>query len=102
MIINRPLEPLPPGTSSDLQVLIRAVLNKDKESRPNIFQLANLGFIKEKIMEFIENHNCKDEVMHFYDMDLLNRGRRIRAGTQLTDNNQAQPQELNRMIKTST
>ena len=86
MITNKPLEQLPPGTDSDLQVLIRAVLNKDKDQRPNIFQLANLGFIKSKIHEFIEIHDCKDEVLPYLDMDQhMGRGRRNRASSALNE-----------------
>lgn len=52
-IINQPLDPLPAGTSADLQLLIKAVLNKDKDKRPSIFDIAKIPCINRKIEEFI-------------------------------------------------
>ena len=39
-IIHKPLDPLPDDCSSDLQLLIKALLNKNKEQRSSIFDIA--------------------------------------------------------------
>ena len=44
-IKNAPLDPLPPDTNKDLQLLVKAVLNKDKEKRPSIFDVAKIPCI---------------------------------------------------------
>ena len=67
MIKNDDIEPLPEGTSTDLRLLISATLNKDKDSRPDIFTLVRLPSIKKRIIEFIEEYNCKEEVMRFLE-----------------------------------
>ena len=69
VIINKPVDPLPEGTSSNLQLLVNALLNKDKDKRPSIFDIAQFPSISRKIEEFIKVHNCKDEVMAFFDVD---------------------------------
>lgn len=69
MIINKPLDPLPEGTCGDIQLLIKAVLNKDKDLRPSIFDIAKIPCVNKKIEQFIEEHNCKDEVMAFFDVE---------------------------------
>lgn len=40
VIINNPVDPLPQGTSGSLQLLVNALLNKDKDKRPSIFDIA--------------------------------------------------------------
>lgn len=69
MIINSPIDPLPEGTSGNLQVLIQAVLNKDKDKRPSIFEIAKIPCVNRKIDQFITEHNCKEEVMAFFDVE---------------------------------
>jgi predicted DNA-binding protein (UPF0278 family) len=46
------------------------LLNKEKDLRPSIKDVAKLPCIYEKIEEFIQQHNCKEEVMQFFDMEL--------------------------------
>lgn len=70
-IKNKPLDPLPAGTSQDLQLVIKAILNKEKDRRPTIFDLAKIPCISKKIIEFIQKYDCKDEVMSFFDVDQL-------------------------------
>ena len=48
---------------------MKAVLNKDKEKRPSIFDVAKIPCIRKKIEQFIMEHNCKDEVMAFFDVE---------------------------------
>ena len=52
-----------------MRLLISATLNKDKESRPDIFTLVRLPSIKKRIIEFIEEYNCKEEVMPFLEYE---------------------------------
>lgn len=62
-IISKPLDPLPDDTSADLQLLVKALLNKDKDKRISIFDLAILPCISSKIEEFVKKHNCRADVM---------------------------------------
>jgi hypothetical protein len=45
------------------------VLNKDKDKRPSIFEIAKIPCVNRKIEQFIQQYNCKDEVMSFFDVD---------------------------------
>jgi hypothetical protein len=45
------------------------LLNKDKDNRPTIFEVAKLPCVYQKIEEYIEKYNCKEEVMQFFDID---------------------------------
>ena len=73
MIINSPIDPLPEGTSGSLQLLIQALLNKDKDKRPSIFEIAKIPCVNRKIEEFIKEHNCKEEVMAFFDVEQISK-----------------------------
>ena len=44
-------------------------MNKDKDKRPTIFDVARIPCIKAKIEEFIKLHDCGDEVISFFDTD---------------------------------
>jgi len=48
-IINQPWDPLPDGTSSDLKLLIGALLNKDNNKRYSIFDVAKVPCVNRKI-----------------------------------------------------
>jgi serine/threonine protein kinase len=78
-IKNQPLDPLPDGTGSDLQLVVKAVLNKDKDKRPTIFDVAKIPCINRKIEQFIEEHDCKDEVMAFFDVDPIQKNNTPKA-----------------------
>lgn len=62
-IKTQPVDPLPEETSSELKMLVNMLLNKDKDNRPSILEVAKLPCIYRKIEEYIEQHNCKEEVM---------------------------------------
>ena len=68
-IKNVPLDPLPDHTSPDLQLVVKAILNKDKDKRPSIFDVAKIPCINKKIEQFITENNCKEEVMTFFDVE---------------------------------
>jgi hypothetical protein len=46
-------------------------LNKDKDKRPSIFEIAKIPCVNRKIEQFILEHNCKEEVMSFFDVEVL-------------------------------
>ena len=47
------------------------MLNKDKDKRPSIFEIAKIPCVNKKIEQFIQEHNCKEEVMSFFDVDFV-------------------------------
>ena len=49
MIVNQQSQPLPEGTSGNLQLLVQAVLNKDKDKRPSIFEIAKIPCVNRNI-----------------------------------------------------
>jgi NIMA (never in mitosis gene a)-related kinase len=57
-VVEQPYEPLPPNTDTNLQLLIDALLNKDYNKRPNIFDVAKIPCVNKYILKFIEDHNC--------------------------------------------
>lgn len=63
------MDPLPDDTSSDLKLIISMLLNKDKDSRPTIFEVAKIPCISKKIEQYVEQHNCQQEVMQFFDIN---------------------------------
>lgn len=73
MIINSPIDPLPEGTSGNLQLLIQAVLNKDKDKRPSIFEIAKIPCVHRKIDQFITEFDCKEEVMAYFDVEQISK-----------------------------
>ena len=62
-IIHQPLDPLPDDSSADLQLLIKALLNKDKEKRSSIFDIAQRPCIARKIDQFVKENNCREDVI---------------------------------------
>ena len=45
------------------------MLNKDNQKRPDILELSRIPCIKKHILKFVEDHNCKDEVIAFLDVE---------------------------------
>lgn len=68
-IKTQPVDPLPEEASSELKLLVKMLLNKDKDNRPSIFEVAKLPCIYRKIEEYTNQHNCKEEVMQFFDIE---------------------------------
>ena len=52
-IMNEPFDPLPDYTGADIQLIVKALLNKDKDKRPSIFDVAKIPCIHKKIEQFI-------------------------------------------------
>lgn len=51
-------------------MLVVALLNKDYLKRPTIFEVASIPCVKKEILNFINTHNCQDELLEI--MDLIN------------------------------
>ena len=49
-------------------MLIDTMLNKDPNKRPNIWDLASTPCIKERINQFVDEHNCRDSVESIFDL----------------------------------
>lgn len=56
LIKNKPIDPLPDHFSSEFRQLVNAILNKDKDKRPSIFDIARLPCVRRKIEQFVEEH----------------------------------------------
>lgn len=69
-IVKASFEPLPQETSSDLKMLVVALLNKDYLKRPTIFEVASIPCVKKEILAFISEHQCQDELLEI--MDFIN------------------------------
>ena len=71
-IVNQPLDPLPDDTSADVQLVVKALLNKNIDRRPTIVEVAKIPCINKKIEEFINEYNCKEEVLSFFEVETEN------------------------------
>lgn len=49
-------------------MLVVALLNKDYNKRPSIFQVANFPAVKNQILEFIDENNIEHEVLEIIDL----------------------------------
>ena len=49
-IVKAPLEPLPQSVDSSLKMLVAALLNKDYNKRPNIFEVSQIPCVKKSIV----------------------------------------------------
>lgn len=68
-VVEEPFEPLPPNTDINLQILVDALLNKDYNKRPNIYDVAKIPCMTKYIIKFVEDHNCKEEVINIFNVD---------------------------------
>lgn len=67
-IMHKQLDPFI-GVDSNLQMLCNMMLNKDIESRATMQDIAKLPCMKKAIMKWVTEHDCKEEVQSFFDMD---------------------------------
>lgn len=72
-IIKSPLEPLPQSVDSSLKMLVAALLNKDYNKRPNIFEVAQIPCIRKHIIKFVDENNLREEVMAIFDFESVER-----------------------------
>lgn len=52
-IKSKDLEPIPEDSSQEMKLLIGMLLNKEKDKRPNIFEVAKIKSIRNKILQFV-------------------------------------------------
>lgn len=50
-------------------MLVAALLNKDYNKRPNIFEVAQIPCVKKHIIKFVDEFNLRDEVMAIFDIE---------------------------------
>jgi len=50
-------------------MLVSLLLNKDYSKRPNIFEFSRIPCVNKAIRKFVEENNCKDEVLGIFDME---------------------------------
>lgn len=67
-IINKALDPLPQDVDSDLKMLCGAMLNKDHNKRPNLFEVSKIPCVRKSILKFVEENNCREDVIEFLDV----------------------------------
>ena len=67
-ITKSSFEPLSNDVDSDLKMLVVALLNKDYNKRPSIFQVANFPAVKQQILAFIDENNIEHEVLEIIDL----------------------------------
>ena len=68
-IVKSPLEPLSQSVDSSLKMLVAALLNKDYNKRPNIFEVSKIPCIRKHIIKFVKEFNLKEEVMAIFDIE---------------------------------
>ena len=49
-------------------MLVAALLNKDYNKRPNIFEVAQIPCIKRHIIKFVDENDLRNEVMAIFDI----------------------------------
>lgn len=50
-------------------MLIAALLNKDYNKRPSIFEVAKIPCVKKQIFKFVDENNFREEVMNIMEID---------------------------------
>ena len=55
-------------------MLVVALLNKDYNKRPSIFQVANFPAVKQQILAFIDENNIEHEVLEIIDLITTEQG----------------------------
>ena len=56
MICEVEHQPLPHGTDTNLRLLVNALLTKDHNYRPSVFELVKIPSLRKEIIDFIEEH----------------------------------------------
>eukprot|EP01016_Furgasonia_blochmanni_P049541 TRINITY_DN752_c0_g1_i14.p1 TRINITY_DN752_c0_g1~~TRINITY_DN752_c0_g1_i14.p1 ORF type:complete len:532 (+),score=111.68 TRINITY_DN752_c0_g1_i14:114-1598(+) len=67
MIVNREFEPLPEDVDPFIRSLVTQMLQKDPENRPDIWDIAKLDVIQERIKRFADDQNCRTVVNAVFD-----------------------------------
>lgn len=75
MISTQDYEPLGPGVSIEVKMLIHEMLQKEASQRPSIFEIANKQCIKEKIIKFVQENDCKESVESYFNLNMDNKNK---------------------------
>ncbi len=67
MICEKEIDPLPDYVDAKIKMLIYSMLQKDPTKRPTIWDIAQVDCIKERIIKFVTDHNCKESVEGIID-----------------------------------
>jgi NIMA (never in mitosis gene a)-related kinase len=67
MILEKDVDPLPDYVDPKMKMLIYWMLQKDATKRPTIWQVAQFECLKEGIMKFIADNNCKESIEGIID-----------------------------------
>ena len=66
MIVESEYEPLPVDTDTNLRVIVQALLNKDHNYRPSVFDLVKFPALRKEIIDFIEEHQLHDKLIELH------------------------------------
>jgi len=66
-IRDKEVDPLPEHVDPKISMLIYSMLQKDKKTRPSIWDIAKIEFIKERIHKFVRENNCEDALASLVD-----------------------------------
>lgn len=66
-IRDKEVDPLPERIDPKISMLIYSMLEKDKRKRPNIWDIAKIEFVKERIHKFVRENNCEDTLSNLVD-----------------------------------
>lgn len=50
-------------------MLVGALLNKDYNKRPNIFEVSKIPCVRKHIIKFVDENNFREEVMSILDLE---------------------------------
>lgn len=67
MICEKDYDPLPDNIDLKIRGLIYSMLYKDPVKRPTIWEVAQVEIVKERIMKFVTENNCKESVEGIID-----------------------------------
>ena len=67
-ITKSTFDPIKEDVDSDLKMLVVALLNKDYNKRPSIYQVANFPAVRNQIIAFIQENNFHQEVLEIVDL----------------------------------
>jgi len=62
MICEKEPAPLPDHVDPKIKMLIYSMLQKDQAKRPSVWDIAEINVIRERILKFINDMDCKESV----------------------------------------
>jgi len=67
VICTKEIDPLPNHLDPKIKMMIYSMLQKDKRKRPSIWDLAELEFIKERIIDFAKKNEYLETVEALFE-----------------------------------